>query len=726
MRYARIAIGLAALMVMLSAGLVTVCDSDSSDALAIENGSIAYNSDDGFFLEVTDAGRSVIVRAVDGLSGPWVGQNIDGNVHAVLNGDSEINDEGTFRYIIVSGSSSIDGSISIVSLQFDRNGGTGGSDIGTKYLSQGYSGYTVDTPNWTKDGQTIMGWSTSPNGGVEYGLNDALPSDSSDVLYAVYGDPVYPTGVTITGAPEGNVDVGFEGNLVAEVVPEDAWYTAEWSSSDSEVVSVDGDGNIVANSPGTAVIRVTVADGIYDEVTIVVVGAVPVTGVELDRSEAGLSIGETIQLNASVVPADATNQAVSWSSSDESVVTVDENGLVTAEGEGIATITVTTAEGGFEAKCAVTVTSEPSTYYDVTVLESEGGTASVDPQRAQAGTIVTLTATPSEGYGLAGWRVVSGDVTIENNSFVMPASDVTIEPVFEKDPVPVTGVQVLGPASGIEGTSAEYTVTITPEEATDKTVTWSTSAPDVATVDQNGKVTFLAPGSVDIIAMASNGVDGKITVEVAAKTAESITASVGVYDEGDVFDWGDVTVTVHYNNGETETVTSGFDIDVSDGTALDEAGQFTATVSYGGMECTLTITVRAPGDVAISVTVIGGGPTNKVVLTVDGVETEFTRNGTLVVEEGSVVTVAYNTSGLLDPTITVGGEPISNGGTFVAGSDTTLRVVFFVDDDDDNPVNPPVVATGDDDDDVVYAVAIAAGVIVAVFVAVYVIYGRKD
>ena len=104
---------------------------------------------------------------------------------------------------------------------------------------------------------------------------------------------------------------------------------------------------------------------------------------------------------------------------------------------------------------------------------------------------------------------------------------------------------------------------------------------------------------------------------------------------------------------------------------------------------------------------------------------EYSRNGTLVVEEGSVVTVAYSTSGLLDPTITVGGEPISNGGTFVAGSDTTLRVVFFVDDDDDNPVNPPVVATGDDDD-IVYAVAIAAGVIVAVFVAVYVIYGRKD
>ena len=223
-----------------------------------------------------------------------------------------------------------------------------------------------------------------------------------------------------------------------------------------------------------------------------------------------------------------------------------------------------------------------------------------------------------------------------------------------------------------------------------------------------------------------------VTVEELVVTGIEIVPVEDVYVIGDAFD---ATVAVYqvYNNGDKVLLESGYDVtftqdgkEVTDGQVLEETGKITITVTYQTFTATFDVTVRAPGDVAISVTVIGGGPTNKVVLTVDGVETEFTRNGTLVVEEGSVVTVAYSTSGLLDPTITVGGEPISNGRTFVAGSDTSLRVVFFVDDDDDNPVNPPVVATGDDDDDVVYAVAIAAGVIVAVFVAVYVIYGRKD
>ena len=197
-----------------------------------------------------------------------------------------------------------------------------------------------------------------------------------------------------------------------------------------------------------------------------------------------------------------------------------------------------------------------------------------------------------------------------------------------------------------------------------------------------------------------------------------------VYIVGEEFD-PSMTVSIFQDRAWMTLGTDDYTVDSSN-VDMSAPGTYTVTVTYQTFTATFDVTVRAPGDVAISVTVIGGGPTNKVVLTVDGVETEFTRNGTLVVEEGSVVTVAYSTSGLLDLTITVGGEPISNGGTFVAGSDTTLRVVFFVDDDDDNPVNPPVVATGDDDDDVVYAVAIAAGVIVAVFVAVYVIYGRKD
>ena len=304
----------------------------------------------------------------------------------------------------------------------------------------------------------------------------------------------------------------------------------------------------------------------------------------------------------------------------------------------------------------------------------------------------------------------------------------TCQVTVEAAEVHVTGVSLdRSEMTLVEGQTGSLVATVSPGNATNKSVTWSVDDDSVVNVDQNGLVIAVSPGTATVTVTTVDGgftATCQVTVEERAVTGIEATPDRSVYTVGDVFDGG-VSVELVYNDGSREPLSEGYAVDAS-AVDMSAPGTYTVTVTYQTFTATFDVTVRAPGDVAISVTVIGGGPTNKVVLTVDGVETEFTRNGTLVVEEGSVVTVAYSTSGLLDPTITVGGEPISNGGTFVAGSDTTLRVVFFVDDDDDNPVNPPVVATGDDDDDVVYAVAIAAGVIVAVFVAVYVIYGRKD
>lgn len=82
---------------------------------------------------------------------------------------------------------------------------------------------------------------------------------------------------------------------------------------------------------------------------------VPVTGVELDASEATLEKNESLQLHATVKPSNATNTSVTWSSSNEDIASVDENGKVTAKSKGEATITVTTANGNFTASCVVTV-----------------------------------------------------------------------------------------------------------------------------------------------------------------------------------------------------------------------------------------------------------------------------------------------------------------------------------------------------------------------------------
>ena len=106
---------------------------------------------------------------------------------------------------------------------------------------------------------------------------------------------------------------------------------------------------VVSNSAGSV---------ISDAATLTVNAAanVPVTNVLLDKTSLGLTEDETAQLNATVKPDNATNKAVTWSSSNENVATVDQNGNVKAVGAGKATITATTADGsGVSATCEVTV-----------------------------------------------------------------------------------------------------------------------------------------------------------------------------------------------------------------------------------------------------------------------------------------------------------------------------------------------------------------------------------
>ena len=89
--------------------------------------------------------------------------------------------------------------------------------------------------------------------------------------------------------------------------------------------------------------------------TVKSTATVAVTGVTLDQTSLDMKVGDTETLTATVAPTDATNKAVTWKSSKESVATVDADGKVTAVGAGTATITVTTTDGSFTATCTVTV-----------------------------------------------------------------------------------------------------------------------------------------------------------------------------------------------------------------------------------------------------------------------------------------------------------------------------------------------------------------------------------
>lgn len=115
---------------------------------------------------------------------------------------------------------------------------------------------------------------------------------------------------------------------------------------------------------------------------------VNVSGVSLSQTEASMTVGETLTLTPTVLPANATDKSVTWTSSDASVATVTD-GVVTAVAAGTATITVTTTDGAKTATCTVTV-AEPT--YTVTVKEGTEDAANwtITPTSAKAGETVTI------------------------------------------------------------------------------------------------------------------------------------------------------------------------------------------------------------------------------------------------------------------------------------------------------------------------------------------------
>ena len=116
---------------------------------------------------------------------------------------------------------------------------------------------------------------------------------------------------------------------------------------------MDANGKVTGVKAGEATITVTTEDGGKTATCKVTVSetSVAVTGVTLNKTELILDTGGSETLTATVAPADATNQKVTWKSDKPEIATVDDNGKVTAVKAGEATVTVTTQDGGKTATC---------------------------------------------------------------------------------------------------------------------------------------------------------------------------------------------------------------------------------------------------------------------------------------------------------------------------------------------------------------------------------------
>ncbi len=355
---------------------------------------------------------------------------------------------------------------------------------------------------------------------------------------------VKPRNVAVTGvtvSPDSaSLQVGKTATFTANVKPTNAtnkditWYVSN-SSILSIISSSDTQAVVKALAPGTATIKAKTSDGSYIASSTITVTSptVAVTGVTVSPSEATVAINGTLQLTPNVKPSTATNRTVTWSSSDSNIATVSSSGLVTGKAAGTATITVKTNDGNKTATSTITVEDNSITIVpvsSVTVSPTEA-TIPVGETRAIVATItpedaankdVTWTssdtniATVSNDGEVTAKAVGTATITVttaDGNKTATTAITV-VEPAPEEEEVSVTGISLTPNLTSIEiDETVVIAAAITPENATNQKITWTSSDESIATVSAVGEVKGLKKGTVTITATTEDG-NKKATAEI--------------------------------------------------------------------------------------------------------------------------------------------------------------------------------------------------------------------
>jgi uncharacterized protein YjdB len=370
--------------------------------------------------------------------------------------------------------------------------------------------------------------------------------------------------------------VGRTLTLEATVKPENAARkTVKWSTNDDQVATVNPAGEVTAIAPGTAKITVATDDGNFTATCTVTVEEenvlIPVTGVTLAPPDALLIVGNTLTLEATVEPDEATNKTVTWSSDDDKIATVNSAGEVTAVAPGTAMITVTTNDGEFTATCSVTVEDE-------NVLVPVTGVTSNFPASLLVGRTLTLEVTvePADATN----KTVTWSTDNEQIATVNQAGEIT---ALAPGQVIITattnegGYKAIGYVTVISeglnrsaalllvGRTQTLKANIELDDAFNKTLVWATSNDLIATVNSAGEVTAIAPGEAIITATTNDGeymatctvtvVTTGITMatnDITIYTGFSISAGTGNI----IIDWGDGTIRETYNVSSSELVFS--------------------------------------------------------------------------------------------------------------------------------------------------------------------------
>ena len=344
------------------------------------------------------------------------------------------------------------------------------------------------------------------------GLKAACTVTVSNTKINVTGISLSPTTKTM--------GVGGSFTIIPTITPSNATdKSITWFSGNPSVATVDANGKVTALGIGTAVITATTNDGGYKTTCTVTVSnnIVNVTGVTMIPTSRTMYAGDSYHLDAIVSPDNATDKSVTWTSSNPAIATVDENGIVLALKAGTTTITATTNDGGFKANCIITVTGEVVNVTGITLSpttktmytgESFILMPTITPDNATNKSVTWTSSDPTiasvDENGMVK-AIKKGTATITAKTDDGGFTATCVITVNEGDKK-VTGITLTPTTNTIKpGDSFVITPTVTPSDAADKSVTWSSSDSSIARVDSTGKVTALKAGTVTITATTNDG-----------------------------------------------------------------------------------------------------------------------------------------------------------------------------------------------------------------------------
>lgn len=381
---------------------------------------------------------------------------------------------------------------------------------------------TTVLPESTSDKSVTWSSEDTAIATVENGVVTGVSAGTVNIVAKTKNNKTATCAVTVTDVTLSksslSLKVGEEAELTATVVPATvATKTVKWKSNDETIATVDKDGKVKALAVGSTKITVT-ADNNGETATCTVrVSKVGVTGITLNAVSGSLKKGASVTLKATVAPENATNQDITWSTSNDKVATV-ENGVVKAIGKGSAVITVTSADN-----TAVTAT------YRVTVTVPSASVSIKRPSSTalNKGKSLTLKATmkPSDTTDKMTWRTSNSKIAIVSQSGKVTAVNkgtATITVTTTSGKKATIKITVKIPAKKVKlsktkatlkkGKSIKLKAKITPSNSTDK-LTWKTSNKKIAVV-KNGKVTAKKKGKATITVKTTSGKTARCKITV--------------------------------------------------------------------------------------------------------------------------------------------------------------------------------------------------------------------